>query len=302
MAKLGLAKTAWILFAFYAATALTSPATTTFTTLIRFDGTNGSDPGNTSLVQGTDGNFYGTTELGGANSNGTVFKITPTGTLTTLYSFCSQTDCADGATPSAGLVQDTNENFYGTTYYGGANGYGTVFKITPTGKLTTLYSFCSQINCTDGAYPYAVLVQATNGNFYGTTLNGGNGGEKGTGGTVFEVTPAGKLTTLHNFCSQINCTDGQLPSAGLVQAANGNFYGTTSRGGANSQTGTVFKITPGGKLTTLYNFCSQTNCSDGAWPAAGLVQAANGNFYGTTEGGGTNDDCGTVFEITLAGK
>src|ERR1019366_7834316 len=131
-------------------------------------------------VQATNGYLYGTTEFGGAgpygSGGGTVFKITPSGTLTTVYSFCSQSGCADGDDPVAGLVQATDGNFYGTTDYGGAGKYGsggTVFKITPSGKLTTLYSFCSQSRCTDGEYPYAALVQATNGDFYGTTYVGG---------------------------------------------------------------------------------------------------------------------------------
>jgi uncharacterized repeat protein (TIGR03803 family) len=296
MPRFDLARTVWIVFVFCAATALTSPATTTFTTLVGFDGTNGAYPGYTPLVQGTDGSYYGTTYEGGANNLGTVFKITTGGTLTTLYSFCSQTSCTDGELPYAGLVQASNGNFYGTTVGGGAKNGGTVFEITPRGKLTTLYSFCSQTSCTDGELPYAGLVQATNGNFYGTTLAGGANGK----GTVFEITAAGTLTTLYSFCSQPSCADGELPYAGLVQATNGNFYGTTPFGGAKLG-GTVFEITPQGKLTTLYSFCSQTSCTDGQSPYAGLVQAIDRNLYGTTYEGGANTD-GTVFEITLAGK
>jgi uncharacterized repeat protein (TIGR03803 family) len=266
------------------------------------------------LVLATNGNFYGTTYAGGANYGGTVFEITPAGELTTLYSFCSETNCTDGKWPFAGLVQASNGNFYGTTYSGGANTYyGTVFEITPAGKLTTLYSFCSTTNsegvCTDGAQPYAGLVQATNGNLYGTT-SGYCCFEHlySNYGTVFEITPAGKLTTLHSFCSTTNsegyCTDGKQPDAALVQATNGNFYGTTSSGGASNE-GTVFEITAADKLTTLYSFCSQSGCTDGAEPY-GLMQANNGDFYGTTVEGGTNGNggygYGTVFEITPAGK
>jgi len=237
------------------------------------------------LVQGTDGNFYGTTFGGAGNAtNGTVFKITPSGTLTTLYDFCNQSVCPDGANPYAGLVQATDGNFYGTTFFGGANGVGTVFTITPSGTLTTLHSFCSQSGCTDGANPYAALVQGTDGNFYGTTYYSGANGV----GTVFKITPSGTLTTLHSFCPPSGCTDGALPYAGLVQATDGNFYGTTLGGGANNQFGTVFKITPSGTLTTLYTFCSQSNCTDGAYPYAGLVQATNGDFYGTTGAGGNS--------------
>jgi uncharacterized repeat protein (TIGR03803 family) len=255
----------------------------------------GAAPG--SLVQAADGDFYGTTESGGADRGyGTVFKITAAGTLTTLYSFCSQTNCNDGEGASA-LVQATDGDFYATTSFGGADNFGTVFKITPTGMLTTLYSFCSQPNCKDGANPYAGLVQATDGNFYGTTNTGGENGY----GTVFKITPTGMLTTLYNFCSQPNCTDGEAPGFGLlIQATDGNFYGTARLGGANGD-GTVFKITPGGTLTTLHNF----DGTDGFYPEA-LVQATNGTFYGTTnEGGDLNCDsgygsgCGSVFSLSI---
>jgi uncharacterized repeat protein (TIGR03803 family) len=180
------------------------------------------------VVQATNGNFYGTTYTGGASSNcqggcGTVFEITPAGTLTTLHSF----DWYHGASPTAGVVQASDGNFYGTTYGGGANQYyGTVFKITPSGTLTSLYSFCGQANCADGALPYAGLVQGTDGNFYGTTLEGGanTGCSLGAGscGTVFRITPGGTLTTLHSFCAQAGCADGGNPYAGLVQASDGN--------------------------------------------------------------------------------
>src|ERR1022692_443526 len=218
-------------------------------------------------------------------------------TLTTLYRFvCYQNVCPDGAGSKAGLVQTTNGGLYGTTYGGGANGYGTVFRITPGGTLTTLYSFCSHSGCTDGADSFARLVQATNGDLYGTTYNG-----QGIDyGTVFKITPSGTLTTLHSFCSQTNCADGSGPVAELGQAANGSLYGTTAYGGAGGSAGTIFKITPSGTLTTLYSFCSQPYCRDGENPVVGLVQAANGDFYGTTPNGGANGH-GTVFKITPAG-
>jgi uncharacterized repeat protein (TIGR03803 family) len=217
------------------------------TTLHRFDGTDGYDPSAT-LVQAADGNFYGTTGAGGASDScnengitgcGTIFRITPGGKLTTLYSFCSQNGCTDGKIPGAGLVQGTNGNFYGTTLGGGANDDGTVFKTTRSGRLTTLHSFDE----TDGETPDAALIQASDGKFYGTTVTGGSNGE----GTVFKIAPNGTLTTLYNFCSQEDdgvCTDGQNPYAALVQDANGTFYGTTGYGGVNDF-GTVFSLSVG---------------------------------------------------------
>ncbi len=250
-----------------------------------------------NLVPGSDGNFYGTTYGGGANSSGTIFRITPRGSLTTLYSFCAQSDCTDGSYPYAGLIQASNGNFYGTTYGGGTNGSGTVFRLTPSGDLTTLYSFCSQINCGDGEYPYAGLIQGNDGNFYGTTEYGGVRNH----GTVFRLTPSGDLTTLYSFCSQVNCGDGEYPVAGLIQASNGNLYGTTHEGGVTlSGGGTIFKITPSGALTTVYSFCSQAYCTDGHFPYAGLSQGSDGNFYGTTYSGGANFS-GSIFKITPTG-
>jgi uncharacterized repeat protein (TIGR03803 family) len=280
---------------------------------------------NGTLVQGANGSLYGTTAFGGTSSYrrcaaystygcGTVIELTLGGELKTLYSFCSQANCADGSTPTA-LILGPNGNFYGTTSLGGANcftdaqgyGCGTVFEITPEGKLTTLYSFCVQTACADGAEPSA-LVLGANGNFYGTTPGGGHCVVAGGCGVVFEITPAGKLTTIHTFCSLAHCADGWLPMAGLVQATNGKLYGTTSNSIDLQQYngGTVFEITPAGKLTTLYNFCSQTNCTDGETPWAALVQGSDGNLYGTTTSGGTDCEntqgCGTIFEITPAGK
>jgi uncharacterized repeat protein (TIGR03803 family) len=313
-------------------------AAQTFTTLLSFDGTDGANSA-AGLVRATDGNFYGTTSEGGANSDGTVFRISPSGALTTLYSFCSKSACSDGANPVAGLIQATDGNlygttqlgtvfkitlggtlttlggtggqsplaalvqgkdgnFYGTTARGGANtctlrtsyrvSCGTVFKITPSGTVTTLASF-SQAN---GYTPSSPLIQGTDGNFYGTTPDGGGTGEPGFG-TVFKVTPAGTLTVLHSF----DGTDGEKALAALVQGTDGNFYGTTSFGGANANFGgTVFKITPTGTLTTLHSFGS----GDGTGASAALIQATDGNFYGTTSGFGVSNT-GTVFKITPSG-
>jgi len=297
MIKLSSWKAIFLLCVFCAATAIAARAQT-FTTLASFDFNDGYMPWSMTLIQGTDGDFYGTTYFGGAYGMGAVFKVTSGGELTTLYSFCAQTGCPDGKLPNAGLVQAANGNFYGTTGQGGANNDGTVFVITPEGELTTLHSF----NGSDGANPNVGLIQASNGNFYGTTSNGGNINACPTGpgcGTVFEITAAGQLTTVHTF----DGADGWIPS-GLIQTSNGNFYGATARGGVASDIcntgpgcGTLFEMTPTGKLTTLYSFSG----GDGWSPYGGLVQGADGDFYGTTGWGGTTN-LGTVFELTPGGQ
>jgi uncharacterized repeat protein (TIGR03803 family) len=279
-------------------------ASGSLSTLNSFDYSDGATP-LAGLLQGRNGNFYGTANLGGTNGAGTVFEVTPTGTLTALYNFCSvvssQGLCGDGGSPAAGLVQASNGNFYGTTDTGGdgAGVGGTVFEITPAGILTTLHSFCAQYpSCgTDGRQPRG-LMQASNGNLYGVTTSGGTNSH----GTIFEITPTGTLTTLYSFCSLANCADGTSPVA-LVQATNGNFYGTARMGGFYNNSscnvygcGTVFEITPAGKLTTLHTFLF----SDGSEPAA-LVQATDGNFYGVAGVGTTLNFGGTIFKITAAG-
>jgi uncharacterized repeat protein (TIGR03803 family) len=289
----------------------------TYQTLFNFNDGNGAAP-NSALIQATDGNLYGTTLDGGTGTWGTVFKVTPTGAFTTIYNFCSTDGCADGIGPT-GLIQGSDGNFYGTTVAGGilSDGNpcqflfscGTVFKMTPKGVLTTIYTFCSESGCTDGAYPNA-LIQAVDGNFYGTTSGGGTVpciffATTWGCGTVFKLTPGGILTTLHSFGTQNN--DGIYPVAGLIQASDGNFYGTTYYGGAGTSCwqggdspgdtcGTVFKITPTGALTILHSF----DASDGGNPKAALLQANDGNLYGTTSLFGANS-WGTAFKITRSG-
>jgi uncharacterized repeat protein (TIGR03803 family) len=247
-----------------------------------------------ALIQGTDGNFYGTSYFGGTSGNGTVFKITPAGAETVLYSFAGGTD---GSNPSA-LIQASDGNFYGTTGAGGTSNAGTFFKITPEGVETVLYSFKG--GASDGAGPSA-LIQASDGNFYGTT---GAGGPFGFG-TVFKITPARVETVLYLFGS--GDYDGAYPT-GLIQASDGNFYGTTSGGGSlinryvNIGGGTVFKITPAGVETVLYAFKGGT---DGAHPEAALFPGRDGYFYGTTTGYFVNNqivadtptDLSTVFKF-----
>ncbi len=249
------------------------------------------------LVQGTDGNLYGTTEAGGANNDGTIFRITTAGTLTTLYSF----NGTDGEYPFAGVTEGRDGNFYGTTYAGGTGGgcpdvgCGTVFMITTEGTLTTLHNF----NGSDGAFPYAPPAQGTDGNFYGTTSQGGG---TNSYGTIYKMTPEGALTTLFAFCSSTGCPDGDTPIAGLVEASNGNFYGTTIGGNLDDNVGGVFAITPGGSISTIYTFCSEPDCADGDFPYAGLIQGTDGYLYGSTENGGNPFQYGTLFRITPHGK
>jgi uncharacterized repeat protein (TIGR03803 family) len=274
----------------------------TFTSLFSFDQTDGDNP-HSNLVQGANGNLYGTTSSDSGSGYGTVFEITPGGVLTTLYSFCSLPNCADGSNPVTGLTKGSNGNFYGVAGNGGAYNAGTVFEITPSGTLTTLYSFCSQANCVDGSGPVAALLQASDGNLYGSTYKGGTTGY----GTLFKITPTGTLTTLHSFCLKTNCADGSSPYGTLLQTKSGNFFGTTYTGGANESSGTIFKLTPAGKLFTLYSFCAKASCADGDGPYGGLLLTKNGDLYGTTGYGGYpgscyGPGCGTIFAFTSSNR
>jgi uncharacterized repeat protein (TIGR03803 family) len=285
------------------------------------------------LLLATDGNFYGTTLKGGYHTGGRIIRVTPSGGLTNLYAFCAQADCADGGFPSGPLIQGTDGNLYGTTTRGGpgcteyAYGCGTFFKITLGGEITTLYTFCLQAGCPDGEAPGGAIVQAADGNFYGTTDAGGTGA--GRGGTIYRLTPTGTFTVLYNFCSQPDCPDGASPVGGLavgpdgalyggtesyptvfkialdgtfqllatlcpgpkcgsayappVPATDGYLYGTISGGGKNGE-GTIYRITTSGDLTVLHSFCSLKDCKDGAEPMGPILQATDGNLYGTTYG------------------
>jgi uncharacterized repeat protein (TIGR03803 family) len=235
-----------------------------------------------ALIADTAGNLYGTTNVGGAYSKGTVFELTASGTESVLWSFGNGTD---GANPIGGVVRDASGNLYGTTEYGGAYGYGTVFKLAPSGTETILHNF--NLNGTDGAYPLARLV-IYGGNLYGTTANGG----AYVDGTVFKVTQSGTETILHSFAN--NDIDGFNPYAGLT-LYKGNFYGTTvSGGGTGSVAGIVFEMTPSGTETILHVFGGSP---DGAFPWGGVVFDKSGNLYGTTFSGGANN-FGAVFKLT----
>jgi uncharacterized repeat protein (TIGR03803 family) len=249
-----------------------------------------------ALTLATNGDFYGSTDV----PTSVVYKITPSGALTTVYPFCSLPNCADGVNPNATMVQASNGDLYGTTQGDGAYGQGTIFKLTLAGELTTLHSFCATQNtdgeCLDGVGPYTTLVQGTNGDLYGATQTNGAYGY----GTIFRITMAGEFATLHAFCKVTpNCPDGGNPKAALVPGADGNLYGVTSNGGAGA--GTFFTMTPSGALTTLYTFCpTGGDCPDGAQPVA-LMLATDGNFYGLAGSGGANG-YGTIFQITPSGS
>jgi uncharacterized repeat protein (TIGR03803 family) len=238
------------------------------------------------------GNLYGTASIGGSSGAGVVFKMTESGQETVLYSFTGGTD---GANPEASLLMDSAGNLYGTTYAGGTNGIGTVFKLTQSGQETVLYNFAG--GTADGANPQASLIMDRAGNLYSTTYAGGAYGL----GTVFELSKNGKETVLHSFGAG---TDGASPVAGVTMDAGGNLYGTTSAGGTYTY-GTVFQLTPVPVLLTsslspryresiLHNFTHQ---DDGDVPYAGLIFDRNGNLYGAATGGGVNSG-GTIFELT----
>jgi uncharacterized repeat protein (TIGR03803 family) len=236
-----------------------------------------------SLVQGTDNNFYGMTESGGANGYGTIFKITPGGTLTVLRNLDYTND---GGSPKGSLIQGTNGNLYGMTYHGGANNYGTIFRISAGGTFIVLKNLD---NTNTGAYPKGNLVQGNDGNFYGLTYQGGS-----NYGTIFKMTPTGTFTVVHNLD---NTNDGSYPLGSLVKGSDDSFYGLTTRGGVFSS-GTIFRITTGGAFKVLYSFDA---VNDGGQPQGSLVQGGDGNFYGfTPEGGFFNS--GTIFKFTPSGS
>lgn len=309
----------------------------TVTTIYNFagNGISGATPWYVTLVQGTNGNLYGTTYNGGKNLFGTVFNVTTSGSEKLLYTFKGGT--TDGANPTGGLTLGTDGNFYGTTQQGGTKGGGTVFKITPTGALTILHNFNTFI---DGAFPWGAPILASDGNFYGTTSGGGINGH----GIVYKITSSGTLTEVYKFdvthgfspiapptqgtdgflyipvseggtsyCGTIlkistsgvinNTYDfpcgsgGSFPIGPLVQASNGNFYSTTQDGGTNGE-GTIYQVTPGLAVTVLHSFGA--TFGDGTFPGAGLLLATDGNYYGSTSDGGANGD-GTLFNITTSG-
>jgi uncharacterized repeat protein (TIGR03803 family) len=278
-------------------------------------GSYGDAPG--GLTQDSKGNLWGTTFYDGAClTGGTVLKLTTSRHLKEVYSFCGENG-GDPDNNAANLLEGKGNKLYGTTLYGGANSWGTVFEISSSGNETILYNFCSEENCSDGAQPNAGLVADDAGNLYGTTNTGGDASSvcskyNDVGcGTVFELSPPAKGQSqwtekvLYAFSGG---TDGDTPNAGLALDSSGDVYGTTNEGGSggycssvrgsSSVCGTVFKVAPGGQETVLYNFCSEPYCEDGLTPSSGLVADANGNLYGTTTSGGAGEwGNGVIFTI-----
>jgi uncharacterized repeat protein (TIGR03803 family) len=230
-------------------------------------------------IQGRDGSFYGTTPVDGAHGVGTIYKITPSGTLTTLFQF----DNTHGGNPYPPLVEGSDGNFYGTTSHGGTYGKGTIFKITPAGKLVTIHN----LSCNKACGIEGPLIQGSDGYFYGTAIEGGSG--SGRPGTVFRIASTGEFSVLYDFTGG---SDGSTPIAGLVQATDGNFYGNTEEGGS-SGFGTIYRITPQGGFSVLYNF----NGTTGGGPRVTLLQHTNGILYGDTPANGSQ----SVFYSLNAG-
>ena len=311
----------------------------TVTTIYNFadNGISGANPWYVTLVQGTNGNLYGTTYNGGANLQGTVFNVTTSGQLKIIHNFGATT--TDGAFPTGGLTLGTDGNFYGTTMQGGTQSMGIIFKITPTGTLTILHNFNT---FKDGAFPWGPPILASDGNFYGTTSGGGANSR----GIVYKITSSGTFTEIYkfdvtllhgyspiapptqgtdgflyipvsqggtSFCGTIlklstsgvvNNTysfpcgpGGYFPIGPLVQASNGNFYSTTQNGGTNNE-GTIYQVTPGLAVTVLHSFGA--TFGDGTLPAAGLLLATDGNYYSATSDGGSSGD-GTLFNTSTSG-
>lgn len=324
----------------------------------------GQEPGRVNLVVDVNGNLYGTTTYGGNSQNaGVVFELQRTDTgwhEVTLYRFCSQTHCADGAWPQDGLtyagaasgqLYDGNSPLFGTTEIDGADDGGTVFSLSPSGSNhwseQVLYSFCSQTNCADGNNPDTPLYLDAQGTIYGTTIFGGQGNDAGV---VFELTPNGSgysESVLYSFCQQTNCTDGENAYGGVVMDQSGNLVGTAGEGGSGAD-GLLFELSPdsgnwqynvldnfngangggpvgliidgsgnlfgttysggakndgtvfqfSGSIQSLYSFCPTKGCADGKYPFTGVVEDGAGNLYGVTAEGGSGHNGGTLYELS----
>ena len=259
--------------------------TQTLTYLAQFNGTNGTFPYG-SLIQATDGNFYGAAQSGTFPYD-EIFRVTPSGQISSVYTFCSLPGCADGEYTTAPVL-GSDGNLYGVS--SGGSDYtwsGVLYRLTLDGQLTTLYTFCPKANCVQLEIPNGI-IQASDGNFYGTTYEGG----ANQAGTIFQVSSTGKFKLLHSFCG--GCADGDAPLALPMQGIDGNFYGTAL---GYPDAGVVYELTPSGIYTAIHTFCIP--CFGGGNPVfSGLVQDSKGNLFGTTIYADSGYNTGSVFEIT----
>jgi uncharacterized repeat protein (TIGR03803 family) len=257
----------------------------TLTYLAQFNGTNGTYPYG-SLIQATDGNFYGAARSGTLLYD-EIFRVTPTGQISSLYTFCSLPDCADGEYTTAPVL-GSDGNLYGVS--SGGSDYtwsGALYRLTLDGQRTTLYTFCPTANCVGGEIPNGI-IQGSDGNFYGTTAEGG----ASNAGTILQVSSTGKFKLLYSFCGG-DCAEGDGPLALPMQGSDGNFYGTAQ----SLQGGVVYQLTPSGTYKAIHTFCIP--CFGGGNPIfSGLVQDAKGDLFGTTIYAANSYNSGTVFEIT----
>jgi uncharacterized repeat protein (TIGR03803 family) len=287
------------------------PLTTLYSFCSQTNCNDGFEPWGAPLAVGRNGNIYGTTRNGGdlnGDNNcawgcGTIFDITPTGTLTTLHVFCSTESCPEGSEGN-GLTLFSDGNFYGATLDSLSGNFGGgLYRMSPSGDLTVLFSFDPEGPGGDEPTP---PIEATDGFIYGTVFYGG---KNDGAGYFYKKSPEGKLTPLYDFCSLPNCADGAGPNQ-VIQGSDGNFYGTTVAGGSASPNcpengcGTLFQITPTGTLTTLHSFCSEKDCADGSSPHGALIQATSGIFYGAVPYGGGSSNCGsgcgTIFSLSVS--
>ncbi len=247
------------------------------------------------VLRTSDGSLYGVTPQGdaleGGNGYGTIYQIAPDGQITVLNVF----NGSYGYYPTAGLVEGSDGNFYGSPEVGGPDGaFTSFFRISPTGNFTNI---CSLYGGTNGYDPSYAMILARDGNFYGTTTYGGAGyneaDDTDNGGTVFKLTPTGEFTLLNSFVG----TNGFQPTGRLMQSTNGNIYGTTAFGGQFGF-GTVFGISPAGDFHTIFSFAG----TNGATPATGLVEGGDGWLYGMTEGDRNSYGHGTIYKVSTNGE
>ncbi|HEY6767761.1 MAG TPA: choice-of-anchor tandem repeat GloVer-containing protein [Candidatus Sulfotelmatobacter sp.] len=236
----------------------------TVTTLYNLNAGTGSNPV-ANLIQGRDGNLWGTARFGGENAMGTVFKVSTGGRLTVVHSFAG----SDGAYPEAGLLLGVDGNFYGTTANGGSANFGVVFKMTPAGDVTVLHAFTGT---PDGGIPYSSPILASDGNLYGVTDSGGS--TNNNAGVVYRIPPSGKYTVIYNYSLPVGSGEDFSP----LQGSDGYLYISSVTEGANN-CGSIVKMSTQGIVADAYDF----DCgADGANPYGSLIQSSNGKFYGVT--------------------